>query len=646
MSDTIWAGQVLRVDLTRRRIRTEPTADYGFALGGRGIGQWILFREVDPGVDALDPENIVTIGAGPLTGTMAPASARVTVDTKNALTGGVCASNGGGHFAPELKYAGFDAVVIEGRASSPVYLWIQDGQAEIRPADHLWGLDTWQTEAALRRELGEPRLRTALIGPAGENLVRGACLILDRARAAGRGGAGAVLGSKRLKGIAVRGTRDLSPAHGEAFVAEVERCLRKLTASHAVRTYRKGGTMLLAGAGGPDGTFPQGVRNDQDSYWPVSTSRRIAEPSIRGRYEVRRLGCFNCPIYCSHFYAVPDGPFAGTAGEGFEINSANAFGSNLDIADPAAILYMHTFCSRMGLDVDMAGTCLAFAFEAFERGHLTRSETGGHELRWGDAGAAAELLQAIVERRGIGDTLAEGVRRAAQTIGQGSEGYALHVKGADLNEPSMRLMKAWALGVVLSTHGGGHLDGSPHPTAWAGQEELARSLFDNPRPGAPGEYDGQAKAVIWHEAYKGLVDMLGICTYTSMWPDAGLLTADDYAGLLTAGTGRPFSGEELLRGGARLHQLQKAFNTLHTGHTRRDDRPPRRMLEPIRSGPHAGERLHPDRWEAMLDEYYAAQGWDGATGWQTEASLHGHGLDEAAEKLRRYGRLPPAGGEA
>src|SRR3989304_5823411 len=190
MSDTIWAGQILRVDLTRRRIRTEPTADHGFALGGRGIGQWILFREVEPGVDALDPENIVTIGAGPLTGTMAPASARVTVDTKNALTGGVCASNGGGRFAPGRQYAGFDAVVIEGRASSPVYLWIQDGQAEIRPADHLWGLDTWQTEAALRRELGEPRLRTALIGPAGGELVRGACLILDRARAAGRGGGG------------------------------------------------------------------------------------------------------------------------------------------------------------------------------------------------------------------------------------------------------------------------------------------------------------------------------------------------------------------------------------------------------------------------------------------------------------------------
>jgi aldehyde:ferredoxin oxidoreductase len=644
LDDTIWAGRVLRVDLTRRTIRTEPTADYELALGGRGLGQWILFREVPPGVDAFDPENVVTLGAGPLTGTLAPASARLTVDTKNALTGGVCASNGGGHFAPELKYAGFDAVVIEGRASSPVYLWIEDGQAEIRDAADLWGLDTWQAEAALRRDLGEPRLRTALIGPAGERLIRGACLIIDRARAAGRGGAGAVLGAKRLKGVAVRGRGELRPADGKAFAAEVDRCLRKVLASSTVQIYRQGGTMLLAGAGGPDGTFPQGVRNDQDSFWPIEKSRRISEPAIRRLYEVRRLGCFNCPIHCSHFYTVRDGRFAGTAGEGFEINTANAFGSNLDIDDPAAILHMHTFCSRMGLDVDMAGTILAFAFEAYERGHITACETGGLELRWGDAQAAAGLLQMVVERRGIGDALAEGVRRAAESIGQGSEAYALHVKGADLNEPSMRLMKAWALGVVLSTHGGGHLDGSPHPTAWIGQETLATSLFGNPRPGAPGEYEGQAKAVIWHEAYKAVVDMLGVCTYTSMWPDAGLLTADDYAALLSVGTGRSYSGEELMRRGARLHNLQKAFNTLHAGRTRRDDRPPTRMLEPIRTGPFAGERLHADRWEAMLDEYYAAQGWDPVTGWQTEASLRSHGLEEAAERLRIAGRLPHDGG--
>lgn len=646
VSDTLWAGRILRVDLTRGLLTHQPTSDHALALGGRGIGQSILFDEVPPDAGALDPANVITLGAGPLTGTLAPGGARLSVDTKNALTGGVCASNGGGHFAPELKYAGFDAVVITGQAPQPVYLWLCDGQAELRPADDLWGLDTWQTETALRRAHGDAGIRVAAIGPAGERRVRGACVIADRARAAGRGGAGAVLGSKRLKAVAARGGGSLTPADGAAFLEQVERCTRKLLASETVRIYRQGGTMLLAGAGGPDGSFPQGVRNDQDSYWAPEKSRRIAEPVLRERFERRRLGCFNCPIACSHFYAVPEGPYAGTAGEGFEINSANAFGSNLDIDDPAAILKMHTYCSRMGLDVDMAGTCLAFAFEAYQRGHLSRSEADGLELRWGNHQAALALLEAIVERRGLGDLLAEGVRRASDRLGRGSAAYAMHVKGADLNEPSCRLMKAWGLGVALSTHGGGHLDGSPHPSAWQGNEELAEELFGNPRPGAPGEYENQARAIIWHENYKAAIDMLGICYYTSMWPDARSLTVDDYAALLAAGTGQPISGDELLERGRRVRNLQKAFNTLHTGAGRADDHLPRRFSEPIASGPYAGEALDPARWEAMLDEYYRAQGWDAATGWQTEAGLRALALDQAVERLRACGRLPETAPEA
>ena len=639
MGDTLWAGRILRIDLTTGRIREQPTSDYGFAIGGRGIGQWILFREVQPGTDPFDPDNVLVLGTGPLTGTLAPASARLTVDTKNVLTGGVCASNAGGHFAPELKYAGYDAVVITGQSPRPVYLWISDGKAELRDAADLWGLDTWQTERALRTQLGDPDVRVALIGPAGENRVRGASVMVDRARAAGRGGAGAVLGSKRLKAIAVRGTGDLAPADGEAFREEVERCNRKLLASETVQIYRLGGTMRLAGAGGPDGTFPQGVRNDQDSFWPLEKSRKLWEPALREAYEVRRLGCFNCPISCSHYYAVREGPYAGSAGEGFEINSANAFGSNLDIDYPPAIIEMHNYCSRMGLDVDMAGTCLAFAFEAYQRGDLSRPEANGLELTWGNHQAAVELLRAIVERKGIGDVLAEGVKRASESLGRGSQAYALHVKGADLNEPSMRLMKAWALGVTLSTHGGGHLDGSPHPSAWGGHEDLALELFGNPRPGAAGDYANQARTLIWHENYKAVVDMLGICYYTSMWPDAVSLSADDYAAMLSAGTGHPYTGEQLMRQGQRLHNLQKAFNTLHTGNSRKDDRPPRRMEEPVQSGPHRGERLDPAMWEGMLDEYYRAQGWDVATGWQTEAGLRELGLEEAIPRLRAIRRL-------
>jgi len=640
VSGNVWAGRILRVDLTRGEISEQPTSDYiPQFIGGRGIGQWILFQEVEPGIDPYAPENVLTFNAGALVGTLAPCSGRLSVDTKNPLTGGVCSSNAGGHFAPELKYAGFDSVVITGQSSRPVYLWIHDGQAELRDASVLWGLDTWETEKALRRELGDPAVRVALIGPAGENLVRGACLIVDRARAAGRGGSGAVMGAKRLKAIAVRGHGELVPADQGAFLAHTRACYHKLMSSDIIKVYRAGGSMRFAGAGGPDGNFPQAVRNYQDSYWPLEKSRRIYEPALKQGYERRKLGCFNCPISCSHFYAVEEGPYAGSAGEGFEINSARAFGSNMDIDYPPAIIEAHNYCSRMGLDVDMAGACLAFAFEAYERGDLSREECSGLELVWGNHQAAVELLHAIVERRGIGDLLAEGVKRASEGLGRGSQEYALQVKGADLNEASMRPMKAWALGIVLSTHGGGHLDGSPGAWAWRGHEELARSYFGNPRPGAAGEYHDQANVVIWFENYKAVIDMLGICYFTSMWIDALALSPDDYAALLSAGSGVAYDADELMLIGRRLHNVQKAFNTLHTGYSREDDVPPKRLQEPAQTGPFKGERLDPDQWQRMLDEYYGANGWDLETGWQTRESLGALGLEEVSAKLEAFGRL-------
>lgn len=640
MGDTIWAGRILRVDLSSGKITTQPTSDYlSLTLGGRGIGQWILFREVDPGTDPFDPQNVLIFSAGALAGTLAPGSGRLAVDTKNPLSSGICASNVGGHFSPELKYAGFDSVVITGRSEQPVYLLVHDGQAELRDSSDLWGLDTWESEKRLRQKLNDNNVRVALIGPAGENLVRGACLIVDRARAAGRGGSGAVMGSKKLKAIAVRGHGDLIPADADAFYEQVLLCNSKLMASEYVQVYREGGPMKLGGVGGPDGNYPQSVRNAQDGYWPLKKSRKIYEPALKEGYEVRRLGCFNCPISCSHFYAVQDGPYAGSAGEGFAINTARAFGSNLDIDYPPAVIEAHNYCNRMGLDVDMAGACLGFAFEAFERGDLSQEEANGLQLDWGNHESAIKLLHAIVKRQGIGNMLAEGVKRASEQLGRGSEEYALHVKGADLNEAGMRPGKAWGLGIILSTHGGGHLEGAFVAHAWHKHGDQAQAYFGNPRPGAVGEYQNQAKAIQWFENYKAAIDMLGICYFTSMWIDAAALSPDDYASLLSTGSGIPYDSDDLLRIGQKLHNVQKAFNTLHTGYTRKDDVPPKRLEEPIKSGPFKGQRLDSEQWQLMLDEYYIEKGWDLETGWQTKKSLKAIGLDEISAKLDRYGCL-------
>ena len=551
----------------------------------------------------------------------------------------MCASNAGGHFAPELKFAGFDALIVSGRATEPVYLWIRDGRCEIKPAGELWGRTTGETEHRIRGLHGDSRIRVAAIGPAGEKLVRGACIMVDRGRAAGRGGAGAVMGSKNLKAVAVRGTGSIYPAHPEEFHREALRCRRKLLNAKTVEIYRAGGSMKFGGAGGPTGDFPQAVRNYSDEYWPKEKSRKIFEPALKEDFEIRRLGCFNCAsISCSHYYAVSEGPYAGSAGEGIQINSARAFGSNLDIDYAPFILAAHNYCSEAGLDVDVAGACLGWAFEAYARGHITAGDTGGLELNWGDHRAAMKLLESMVRREGFGNTLAEGVKRAAEQTGAATLEYALQVKGADLNEASMRPYKAWSLGIVLSTHGGGHLDGSPPCAAFLNYPRVAEELFGNPRPNAAGDYANQARAVSWFESYKGVVDMLGLCYFTSMWLDAEALSLDDYAILLEKGTGDAYTAAELLKMGGQLHGVQKAFNTLHAGFSRRDDAPPPKLAGvPAQSGPCAGEYLNRAGWDRMLDEYYREKGWDLETGWQTEAHLRELELEDVADRLRRHG---------
>jgi aldehyde:ferredoxin oxidoreductase len=642
VAGTLWAGRILRINLTSGTVQVQPTADYlGDALGGRGIGQWILFREVTPGTDALEPGNVMTFGAGPLAGTLAPAGSRLSIDTKNALTGGICMSNAGGHFAPELKYAGFDAIVVTGQAPRPVSLWVYDGGAELQPADDLWGLDVWQTESAIRRRTGDAATRVAAIGPAGERCIRGACVMVDRGRAAGRGGLGAVMGAKRLKAIAVRGTGGLRPAQPERFARAAEHVRQQMLASPYLALMREGGSMRLGGAGGPDGQGPQAVNNTRDEYWPPEKSRRISEPVLREAYEVRRLGCFNCPINCSHFYAVKEGPYAGSAGEGFQVNTGRSFGSNLDIDHAPALIEAHNYCSRMGLDVDMAGSVLAWAFEAYERGHLSQDEANGMALHWGDHRAAIALLHDIVERRGLGDLLAEGTQRAAACLGRGSDAYAMHIKGGEINEGNLRQAMAWTLAVTMSTEGASHLDGAPSARTYREHLDVARRYFGVDWPGALTDYRNQAPVVIWHEHYKALIDMVGVCYFTSMWVDAFTYQPEDVAELMSAGTGREYSADELLRMGQRLHNVQKAFNTLHAGFTRQYDRPPCRLFkEAVQTGPSAGIAIDERGWEALVDEYYAIKGWDRATGWQTEAGLLALDMGEVAAELRAHELLP------
>jgi len=637
-----WVGTILRADLTRRKTTTELLGRYyqENGVGGRGIGQIVMFEEVEPASDALGPENKVILGAGPLVGTLAPTCGRMSVETKNPLTGGLTSSNMGGHIAAEMKYAGFDAIVVEGVASEPSVLVIRDGVASIESMPELWGKTTFQTEEALHARLGGSGWRVASIGPAGENLVRGACLIGERGRAAGRGGSGAVLGSKKLKAIAVRGSGRVQVAHPAEFLREVRECWAKIDRSGKVAGLRIGGTHWASGAGGDQGLRSQAVRNYRDEFWPAEKTERIRQPVFRDMFEVRRLACFNCPIYCSHFYRVSSGRYAGTACEGIQTNTIRAFGSNLDIDEPSAIVAAQELCSQLGIDVDMAAATVAWAFELYERGILDTSDTAGLELRWGNHEPVPVLLTQIAYREGLGALLADGVKRAAQVLGRGSERYAMHVKGADLNEQGMRWNKAWAFGIVTSSRGGGHLDGAPQTGFWHIPAELGVEKFGVPSAGDPAAYADNAPLVVWYEDYKAAIDALGACYFTSYWEDVELLSQHDYARLFSLATGEEMDGDGLMAVGRRIQETAKAFNTLHAGFTRQDDFPPRRLLEePALSGAYQGEKLDPVMWNSMLDAYYEAHGWDKSTGLQTRECLVRLGLEGIARKLAEHGAL-------
>ena len=635
-----WAGRLLRVNLSDRTCRVEPIDPYLPFIGGRGISDWIVFQEDKPSVKATDPESVIALGTGPLAGTLAPSACRSNISSKSVGTGGISTANVGGHFAAELKYAGFDQIVIQGRADSPVYLWVHNGHAEIREAKDLWGKTTWETEETIRRRLHDDRIRVASIGPAGENLCAQACVIVDKSRAAGWGGCGTVFGSKKLKAIAVRGTLPVRLADPDGFWSYNREMLKRISRSRASGMLTRYGTHGAYGVGGPDGRTPQGVRNHRDEYWPADKGMHLREIVFREKWEIGRAACFGCPTSCTHVYHLPGGKYGPLTLEGVHTNTVRALGSNLDITDAEAVLKGQALINQLGLNTDGVGATLGWAFEAYERGLITRKDTGGLDLTWGNGGAMVTLLEQIAYRRGLGDLLAKGVREAAKTLGGNSEEFAIHVKGQEMNEQSVRSHKGWALGIFTSTRGAGHLNGASLVERVGMDKEKAKALFGSEAATRPESYEGKGMATAWFESFKAVVDSMGICYYATFWIDLELLGLKEMAILLEKATGQETSAEQLRTVGERIYNIEKAFNTLHTGFTREHDFPPSRFLEtPITDGPFAGARIDAEGYNHMLDDYYRAHGWDPATSWQTAECLDRLGLGEVKKRLAQAERL-------
>ena len=627
------AGKVLRVNLSTRQVLTEETRPYAEqTLGGRGTNSFILLQEIKPGTQWNDPDNLLCFGAGSMVGTMVPGACRVDISSINVFNGGKGSASVGGFWGAELKYAGYDHIIITGKSEKPVYLYINDDQVELRDADFIWGKTTFETETILRQELGDEQIEIALIGPAGENLVRGSAIMIDAARAAGGSGVGCIMGDKKLKAVVVRGHGRIDVHASDRFVQAVDRCYQQLRANQAMMlSMRQSLTERMTDMDFEAWETTMVVRNGQDDYWEPERRRRLMNREF-GVPTMRRAvrACCTCPAGCSAFMAIDSGDFKGMKGEGFWINTVMS-ASRFDLADPAAVVAFWLKSNELGLDTDYVAAGLAWAIECYEKGFITQADTDGLELHFGDGRVLLRLMDMLVYRRAIGDLLANGMVEAARKIGQGSEYYLSHVKGQPSIEP-FRIPKGWGLGVATSPVAGRHLRGSTRGPIHSGPKDLDFNITD---------YKNQARSVVWQAKTKELEDNLGICIYVGTWSGCHSLTPSNYTELVNAGMGLKLTSEDLMEHYARIgRNLEKAFNALHTDLGRSDDLPPRRFLEEaVKSGPYKGFKADESQYNKMLDEYYELWGWDKSSGLQTRRELEKLGLGDVAYRLAQRGKL-------
>jgi len=582
-------------------------------LGGRGLDIHLLFKHLEPGVDPLGPENVCCISAGILVGTPASASARTHIMAKSPLTGLLGSSNMGGFFAPELRYAGFDHLVIRGQAEKPVCLWIHNGEIEIRDAAHLWGLDTFETQEAIRDELRDPEIKALAIGVAGENLVRFANVVTGHKNAAGRTGMGAVLGSKNLKAIAARGTMGIDLAQPrEALEYDREVC-NQIASTKFGQIMQRWGTMFIYGVTNSTGLVR--VNNFQSNQHPDSEK---IECENMDEHSTGTAGCFGCQLHCRHRYVIKDGKYAGTYGEGPEYTSQGAWGAEVGCRDFPTILYGNHLVNKLGLDTLETGSLISWGMELFEKGIITKEDTGGLDLKFGNTDAVIEMIRQIAHREGFGDVLADGPKGAMERLPAEAAPLCVHVKGMSNLHSDERPTPSLALGIATATRGSDHLRSRPAIDLYYLPEPLLRKIYGSPVPyDGPltsdyGDYDGKAWMVFWQEMLYMAVDCLGVCKFHTIFLSPNMPAFDEFSKWLKLIPGLEMSPKDVWDVAERAYNLERLFN-LREGATRKDDwlvdryfdEPTPRGFDVVRN-----KTLDRDKFKAMLDEYYELHGWD------------------------------------
>ena len=592
-----YGGYILRVDLTSGKILREKTDPQYLlnVIGGRGLNSMRLFDELKRDVDPLSPENLLLIGVGPLTGSLLTAAAYMTISGKSPLTGILGDSAAGGHFGPELKFAGYDQIIITGRSERPCYLVIADDYVEIKDAGKLWGKDIWLTTSAIRKELKDNAFQVSAIGPAGENLVKYATVACNNSRMCGRTGMGCLFGSKNLKAIAVRGTRQLTVVDPLGYLDLCKVIDQKILNHPEYEKRRELGSTLLMKALNNIGILPTDhFQKGLCEYVDRISGERLAED-----FKVKNKACFNCNIHCSRYFVSPDAEC-----EGPEYETLCSYTSRIGNDDLEFALKMNAYLNRMGMDSLSSGETIGWAMECVQRGLLTKDDLDGLDFTWGNRETIEKITHMIVHRQGIGDAFAEGTRSLAKRFGRGTEQYAFHVKGLDMICGDPRGIKAFGLTYAIASRGGDHLRAEPffelterydEAEKRFGIRDVANRLSDK----------GKSALVEYTERQALLTDCLTMCKNIGLSMD--LLDFDLASGLLTTGTGLKFTPEQIDTALIGVINADRRLNIDFGVGAGQDTLPKRFTHEPLKEGPSKGNVVPV---KEMVKEYYRLRGWD------------------------------------
>lgn len=578
------AGRLLRVNLTEKKVYRQDLDPQLFIdfLGARGLGAKILYQELLPGTGPLGPENKLIFMTGPLEGTLAPGANKITVTFKSPLTGTCSVANCGGHLAVELKFAGYDGIVVEGKSKDPVYLLIRDDEVKIKGAPHLWGKTTHDTDKTIRKELDNEDLEIACIGPAGESLVRFACIQADYHREFGRGGAGAVMGAKNLKAIAVRGTGYVEVEDANMLEEITKKTYRILAEHPKAKIRRLYGTPEMVDTINSLGFWA--TRNFSEGVFEKAD--KINGTAMREKVVVADRSCFSCPVACGKISSVEKGPYAGTIIEGAEFETLTLLGPNCGIGDIEAIVKAASMCDLYGMDTITTGNAVGFAMECYERGIIDKDDTQGIELKFGNVEGYLQMIEKIAKREGFGDLLGEGVRKASRKLG--AEDLGMHVKGLELPAYDPRGVKGLALNYATAARGGCHMKGITVGPEVSGSNRLLTQ--------------GKARLVKQTQQIMAIIDSLAVCSSMRF-----ALDIEDILRLFSAVTGLELGKDSAMKVAERILNTERLFN-VREGFDRKDDTLPKRFLsEPMPGGPGQGQTVELSQ---MLDEYYKLMGWD------------------------------------